>query len=205
MHDGVERAADHRAFDFGDGAEGAGAAAAISDFQVGACALNAGTQYAALVQPDDFGFVRQVVERFGVLAGADAADEVEDVHPAARADHTVQAGDFLHEVSAVTLGEAARRNDHLPAIIDQFAQGIDGFLLGGVNKRRCSISRCCRTCRAGEAPCFQNRGVFRAAEAADSICLCELPLFYVCLWFRECIHCRTFARRVKPQPLLHDG
>ena len=132
----LQWAADHRAFDLGDGAKGTGAAAAIGDLEVGARALHAGTEHAALVQADDFRLVRQVIEWFGMLTDAQSRHEVEDIHPAARADHAVESRHFLYQVRAVALRQAARRDHHLPAAaaVHQLAQHINRLLFGGVDE-----------------------------------------------------------------------
>jgi hypothetical protein len=71
-----------------------------------------------------------------MFAVTQAADEVKNIHPAPRADHAVQPWHFLHQIRAVPLRQAAGGDHHLvfTLAVGQFAQGVNRFLLGGVNK-----------------------------------------------------------------------
>jgi len=136
IEDRRRRPADCRAFDHGDGAEGARAAAAIGDLEVGAGPLAGGAQHAALVRADGGRLVRQVVERFRVAAPAQATHQIDDVHPAPGADHAVQAGHFLHQGLPVTLRQAAGGDQQLAVALErgQLAQRLDRFLAGALDE-----------------------------------------------------------------------
>jgi hypothetical protein len=77
-----------------------------------------------------------MVERLGVRALAKLAHHLDDVHPAACAQHPVDAGDLHCHFCTITLCETPRRDqDLIPALaLCQFTEGMDGFFLGGSNK-----------------------------------------------------------------------
>ena len=77
-----------------------------------------------------------MIQRTGMGPLAQAGNEVEDVHPAPRANHPVQAGHRLHQRIAIALRQTASRNHHLvsPLDVHQLAQHIDGFPLGGIDE-----------------------------------------------------------------------
>lgn len=69
--------------------------------------LHAGAQDAALIAADGRCVGRQVVERLRVFARAQATDQIEDIHPAARADHAIQPLHLSCKLGAVALRHAA--------------------------------------------------------------------------------------------------
>ena len=107
------RAADRRALDQRDGAEGARAAAAIGDLEVGAGALHRRPQGLALVGADGRGG-GQVVERLRVCALAQTLHHLDNIHPAPRAQDAVDARHLAAHLGAVALRQAAGGDQDLP-------------------------------------------------------------------------------------------
>ena len=135
-YDRFQRSAHRRALDPGNGAESAGTPATIGDLQISGGALHARSQHAALIAPDHIGVARQMIKRLGMFAPAQPPDEIEDVHPAPRADDAIQPGYLLGKRIAIALRQAAGRDHHLVGALDlhQLAQGINRFFFGRVDE-----------------------------------------------------------------------
>ena len=77
-----------------------------------------------------------MIQRFRMHPTAQPRNQVKDIHPASGADDAIQAGHLLHQGVAIALRQAAGRDHHLirPLNLDQFAQGINRFLLGRIDE-----------------------------------------------------------------------
>ena len=126
------------AADAGDGAVGAGVVAAFGDFEVGG--VRGGEEVAGVAVVGEVGGDGGGVGFFGAAGeevfgdGGDAADEVD-------ADEAVDFREAGDEVAGVALGEAAGDEEFLVggdgALLPGAAggdDGVDGFLLGGVDE-----------------------------------------------------------------------
>ena len=78
----------------------------------------------------------ETVWRSGTIGVIQTLDDVDDVHPAARPQDGVYAGDTFGNLSAVTLGQAAGGNEYLAALLfsRQFAQHLVRFFYSWGNK-----------------------------------------------------------------------
>jgi len=181
VEDAIRRAADRRALDGRDRAEGARAAAAIRDLEIGAGALHRDPAHAALVGAHRHGLVGQVVDRLRVFARAQPPHQVDDVHPAARADHAVQPGHLARQIAPVALREASRGDQVLVRrfVGGQLAQRVEAFLAGGLDEAAGVDDQhlgAAGVVGAAQTRAFQQGGhrvgidgVFRAAEAEQII------------------------------------
>ncbi len=131
VEDGLHRAADRCSLDERDGAKSAGTAAAIGHLQVGAGAGHACAQRVVFIRPNGGGF-GQVVERLRMRLGAQLADDLHNVYPAARAENAVYARHLLGHLCAVALRQAASGNQQLPFALlgGQFFQRGERFFFG---------------------------------------------------------------------------
>ena len=113
LQDHIDRAAGKRAFDQRDGAEGAGTTAAIRNLQIGAATLP-GDQLRSTFIAAHARRLRQVVERFGVLARAELLDQIDNVHPTTGSQDAIDAGRLADNFGAIALGQAACSDQDLP-------------------------------------------------------------------------------------------
>jgi hypothetical protein len=133
--DGLRRPADRGAFDQGNGAERAGAAAPVRDLQVGARPLHRGPQHPPLL-PADRPFVRDVEKGLRGGAPAQGLDELQDVHPATGADHAVDPRHLLHQTGPPPLGQASGGDEQLALLLPgrELPQHPQGFLAGRLDE-----------------------------------------------------------------------
>ena len=131
--DRLHRAADGGAFDQRDGAEGARAAAAIGDLQIGAGALHGDALRAMLVGAHRGSIRAGGRAAAGACARAELLDHVDNIHPAAGAQDAVDARHLAGNFSAVALGQAAGGDQHLPFafVRRQLSQHLSDSCLAG--------------------------------------------------------------------------
>ena len=137
VEDRVEGAADRRAFDERDGAEGAWATATVGDLQVGRSPCNAGAEdgqaarLAHRIRPDR-SLVGKMIKRPGVRRLAKLTHDLDDIHPSTGAQDAIDTRNLMGHFCAVTLGQAARGDEDLTGalVFSQRAQHIKRFLLG---------------------------------------------------------------------------
>jgi hypothetical protein len=135
VDDTLDRAADRRALDERDGAEGARAAAAIGHFEVGACPGDRDAQRVAFVAADGRGF-GQVVERAGVRTLAQLSLTTCTMSIQRRVPSTPSMPGLLGHFHAVALGQASGGDQKLVTAFAarQLAQDLEGFFLGRADK-----------------------------------------------------------------------
>jgi hypothetical protein len=136
--DPFRRTADGRALDAWNGAKGTRAAAAIGNLDVGRCTLHSHTLGATLVRADGGCLAGQVIHRLGAKRGTTAHlfDELDNVHPASRANDAIQPRHLLHELLPPDLGQAPSGDEDLLALLGlgQLAQILHGFLTRWADK-----------------------------------------------------------------------
>ena len=123
--------ADGGTFDEWDGAKGAQAVAAIPDLKIGTATLHRCTNDTVFVRADA-ALLGNVIDWL-VRPGFAFMNDREDVHPAAGAQETVNAGDLAQKVLPITLAEAAGSDEQLTFALGAsgFLQGLQGFLASG--------------------------------------------------------------------------
>ena len=136
LDNGRQGAADVGAFDLGNGAKGARAAAAIGNLEVSADPLDRCTQHIALIFTHCCSLIRQVVKGRRMFAAAKLANEGHNIHPASGTDNAIHTRYLLHDSRAVPLRKAAGSNEQLvrPLGRCQLAQCLQRLLLGGINE-----------------------------------------------------------------------
>ena len=138
FEDFFHRAADEGSLDAGNGAKRAGAAAAICNFEIRASAEDVGAERTALILADGRRF-GQVIERAGRAVLPRRADDLGDIHPSARTENGIHAGDLRRDLLAVSLREASRRNQRLPLAFfrGEVSQRGEGFFSRGRDESAC--------------------------------------------------------------------
>ena len=131
VDDRLHRAGNGSSLDQGDRTERTRTAAPIRDLEVSTRARNRNPQRLVFIRADGFGLIRQMVQRLGMRTFSQVAHHLHDIHPAPRAQHPIDSGDFLRHLRAIPLGETARGDQDLvvPFSLRQLAQYMDRFFL----------------------------------------------------------------------------